>query len=405
MKRISNYLLLGLLTVPICTQANWTFDWNGYGTIGVTQFKNYDAINADSRLPYGDFYSSTSEKPDTKFSLQGSAHFSENISASMQLISHAKYDYEPEVEWAYLRLQPTENLTLRAGRIRRHAYLQSDNYDIGYSYVWVRPPTTAYLSIGPIYRALEAVDLYYQGSNSQFDYSAQLYVGQADDSAEMFGVKSDYEEHRASGLTLAFEAEGTELQLSHHRSNFDLEYPEADEVRTALLALGFADIADNYDFTDRDARVYGLGFSKKFNTWDLAAEFVHSDFDEAQIPTFDGWYFTATKHIDNLSLYAGYGFQSTEVSRKLENDIRAEAESALATGTLQGLFTSSALQAIEEAIRTEINRQLIERSSVQVGLRYDFKEFAAFKLEYENLKDRLNNKSGSLYSVSLDFVF
>ena len=405
MEKYARLVALISLLSPTAAQCDWRMDWNGFGTVAVSQFKKFDEINGSSRLPYGDFSTSTSEKTDTKFALQGSAHLNDSLSASVQVISRAKHDYELDLEWAYLRYQLTSELTLRAGRIKRHGYLHSDNYDISYSYVWVRPPTSAYLTIGPIYQAIEAVDLYYQNSAKNFDYSAQIYVGKAKDSAEMFGVTSDYEEHLATGITFLFETESSEFHLSHHRSNFDLEYPQAAEVKETLTALGYAKIADNYDFNDRDAIVNGLGVSTTHGNWDFTAEYVHSDFDEAQIPTLKGWYASVSKHVGKLSLYGGYGVQSTEVSQKLENDIQAEALSAANAGGFAGLITSAALNTIADAIKVETERQHIDRRSIQVGMRYEILPSANIKLEYEKLKNRLNNAEGSLYTVSLDFIF
>lgn len=405
MEKYARLIALISLMSPVAAQCDWTMDWNGFGTLAVSQFKNFDEINGDSRLPYGEFTTSTSEKTDTKFALQGSAHLNDSLSASVQIISRAKHDYELDLEWAYLRYQLTNALTLRAGRIKRHGYLYSDNYDIAYSYVWVRPPTSAYLSIGPIYQPLEAVDLYYQNSTKNFDYSAQIYVGKAKDSAEMFGVTSDYEEHLATGITFLFETESSEFHLSHHRSNFDLEYPQVAEVKDTLIALGYPKIADNYDFNNRDAIFNGLGVSTTRGSWDFTAEYVHSDFDEAQIPTLEGWYTSVSKHVGKLTLYGGYGYQSTDVSQKLEKDIQAEALSAANAGSFSGQVTSAALITIADAVKLESERQHIDRSSIQVGMRYEILPSANIKLEYEKLKNRLSNAEGSLYTLSFDFIF
>lgn len=134
----------------------------------------------------------------------------------------------------------------------------------------------------------------------------------------MFGAAADYEEHLATGITFLFEAEASELHLSHHPSNFDLDYPQAAEVKDALIALGYPKIGDNYDFNDRDAIVNGRDVSTTRGSWDFTAEYVHSDFDEAQTPTLEGWYARVSKHVGKLTLYGGYGYQSTDLSQKLE---------------------------------------------------------------------------------------
>lgn len=397
-------LALAIASLPFSAQSDITFDWHGYGTIGVSQFNGQEEINGDSRLPYGNFKSYTSEKPDSKLALQGSVQFSPRFSSTAQILARGTEDYELDLEWAYLRYQLTDSLTLRAGRLRRHSYLQSDNYDVAYSYQWVRPPTTAYLTIGPIYEAFESIDLYYQGSADTFDYSAQIYAGATDGTADMFGTESDYEEHLATGVTFLFETDTSQLHLSHHRSNFDLDYPGAEDVVNVLTALGYPDIGANYNFNDLDASVYGFGLRKEFGSWGLSTEYVLSDFGEAQIPTLTGWYATLNKNIGRVGWYAGYGVQSTKVSDNLQADIDAAAQAEAGNG-VQGQITAAALGIVADNLNQESDRQRIERSSIHFGMRYDFHQSAALKLEYEKLKNLLTNQSGSIYSLSLDFTF
>lgn len=405
MNLFSRLLAIAALGLPATAHAAPTIDWNGYGSFLWSRLDDLAAVNGDTDLPYGEFGDLSNTSNESRLALQGELQLNDRLSGVVQLVSRAENDHNVDLEWAYLRWQVNADLTLRAGKLRRNASLHTDSYDIGYSYTGVRPPTSVYFSISPIYEGLNAVDLYYQSALGQYDFSAQLYAGSGEGNAEMLGVRTDYEERLAAGLTLALERDGTTLQFSHLRSDLDIQHPDLDAAYQGLIQMGFDDIARHYDFSDIDSRIFALGASKRLDSWELSAELAHSDFRDTLIPSIKGWNLTATKHFERMSLYAGYGEQSSDVSTRAADDI----ETLLSGITLPpGAPLPPIVQqlyAMINAVREQADRGRINRYIARVGGRYELDQQTAMKLEVEHIQNQASGKTGMLYSVSVDFVF
>ena len=61
---------------------------------------------------------------------------------AVQAIS--RYDqhrtFRPQVAWAFVKYEPTPNLSLRAGRLGTEFFMMADSRWVGYSFLTVRPP-------------------------------------------------------------------------------------------------------------------------------------------------------------------------------------------------------------------------------------------------------------------------
>ena len=62
----------------------------------------------------------------------------------VQIVGNAWDQWDPNIQWAYLAYDVTDQFSVRAGRMRLPFYLYSESLDVGYSYPWVRPPMTLY---------------------------------------------------------------------------------------------------------------------------------------------------------------------------------------------------------------------------------------------------------------------
>ena len=81
------------------------------------------------------------------FALQGTFDVTQKSQIVMQLVGRGEDDWEPQVEWAYLSHRPTNNLQIRAGKMRIPFFMYSDSLEVGYAQPWARPPQSVY---GPI---------------------------------------------------------------------------------------------------------------------------------------------------------------------------------------------------------------------------------------------------------------
>jgi hypothetical protein len=149
------YYLISILGIFACT-ANAEaagsgppmFTFGGFGSLGVSHSSmSLGDYTLDSSVPKGSALSDDwSTTNDTRIAGHVAAQFTPKISAMLQIVSeyHAPNTYQPEVEWANVKYAFTPDAYVRVGRIAVPTFLNSDNRDVGYSYVWIHPPLELY---------------------------------------------------------------------------------------------------------------------------------------------------------------------------------------------------------------------------------------------------------------------
>lgn len=81
--------------------------------------------------------------PETRIGGQMSVSFTDDFSFVLQTVARAGRK-NLSLEWAYLSYEATPDITVQVGRKRIPIFYYSDFQDIGYAYVWARPPGELY---------------------------------------------------------------------------------------------------------------------------------------------------------------------------------------------------------------------------------------------------------------------
>jgi|GEM_PF-4891923 len=405
-------LSIAVLTIilPLSVSAEITFDWNGYGTLGVNKMDGQTKIDRDYFTPYG-FQSELNAKQDSKIAIQGIANINDRLDFATQIIAKGKKDFEPQIEWAYAKVHLTDELQFMAGRQRRSSHLNSENFDIGYSYQFVRPPQTAYIAIGSIFDAIESLNLFYQGSTDLFDYSAQTYIGTAEGEVDIFGTDTHYKEHQNAGLTLTLETFDSQLRGGYHVSDFDIDkLPGGSEkILDAFVALGLPQYAEKYALTHEKVVVSTLGISTNFSLsedgtpWRVSGEVASLQFEDSLLPDYLGSFAMLEKGFGDFTVHGIVGQQTSTPNEILANSVEATAGAAVASGTLAGMQQAAGLQELGATFAKLAHK----RSVIALGLRYEASHNVAIKFEHEYIKNHSSTEGGDgrLYSASIDFVF
>jgi hypothetical protein len=153
MRPIARQVAIGLLaTLPVLAQEpNQNLQFSAFGTLGVARTTtNAVGYRRDDSQPMGVF-----EKPswavDTRFGAQLSAKFTEDLLGTFQVVSKYRYDgtFKPEINWACLNWKPGLELEIQAGILSVDILPNRDLSDIGYTYLWVRPPREVFGNFNP----------------------------------------------------------------------------------------------------------------------------------------------------------------------------------------------------------------------------------------------------------------
>lgn len=139
----------------------------------------------------------------SKAGVQLTYQLNDKADATIQMVARSDDEqgtdtWELNAEWAYLGYQLTDDLKLRAGRMRIPFYMYSESLDIGYSYPWARPPLSVYRS--PL-TAYDGVDLTYNFATGAVKHTTQFWTGSyADTSNGPAGIPDDLELKDQYGL-------------------------------------------------------------------------------------------------------------------------------------------------------------------------------------------------------------
>lgn len=144
--------LLGIFTCLTNAQAAETdqpkFTFGGFGSLGVSHSSmRLGDYTLDSTMPKGAGLSDDwSTGNDSRIAGHLAAKFTPKVSAVLQVVSeyHTPNTYQPEIEWANVKYAFTPDAYIRVGRIAVPTFLDSNNRDVGYSYVWIHPPVELY---------------------------------------------------------------------------------------------------------------------------------------------------------------------------------------------------------------------------------------------------------------------
>ncbi|CCQ10930.1 FIG01060050: hypothetical protein [Pseudoalteromonas luteoviolacea B = ATCC 29581] len=270
-------------------------------------------------------------KPESLIGLQVSAVLGEGLSVTGQVVARGANDYNAEFEWAYISYELNENWTVQAGKKRLPLFYYSDFYDVGYAYVWMRPPADNYT--WQIFN-YEGINFLYNGSIGDWSMTANLYAGKEDDPNNKllsdFFFQSPTREiwEDILGGVATFSKDWLEVRVTH------MQYTNKRFVG------GVASIWDGKD--SRDGKFYGLAANADFGDWFVLSEFNRLDLDG---------------NLDTYMVSAGYRI---------------------------GEFTPYVM--ISD-FKQDGTGDVEKHNTKAIGLRWDFHSSAAFKVQFDKVQD------------------
>jgi hypothetical protein len=149
--RFSLVALAVAATLP-STASAVDFSYSGFSTAAYAQTDTDKANVGYVGQPDG-INSDGSFETDSKIGVQMTATLNDYVSTTVQGVAYADLsgDWEPRLDWAYVRVRALQSLSFRAGYLRAPTFMYSDSVFVGYSNVWVRPPLEVY-NLSPVYQ-------------------------------------------------------------------------------------------------------------------------------------------------------------------------------------------------------------------------------------------------------------
>lgn len=286
-------------------------------------------------------------EPESLFGLQVKADLSDGLSATAQIVARGAENFDAKFEWAYLSYELNESWTVQAGKKRLPLFYYSDFYDVGYAYVWMRPPADNYT--WQIFN-YNGINLLYTGEIGDWSMTANIYGGREDDEenkllSEFFFLEPTREIWKdIFGGVINVSNDWLEIRATHMMYTNE-RYNAAGEKVTW----------DGKDY--RDGKFYGLAMNADFGNLFILSELNRLDLDG----NLDTWMLSMGYRFDNIIPYISYA------------DFSQEGEDGE------------------------------DHNTTSFGVRWDFHSSAAFKVQYDIVKDNSFSLAVAGDSKSLTF--
>jgi hypothetical protein len=380
------------------------FSYNGFSTAAYSQTDTDDAEVGYSGQPNG-IDSDGSFESDSKLGVQVTAKFNDSLSATVQGVAYTDLtgDWEPRLDWAYLRLQATPSVAVRAGYLRAPTFMYSDSVFIGYANVWVRPPLEVY-NMSPVYQ-MRGVDVTWRGSVGPVQVSVNPYFGDS----EVDLPNDTLEVPSWLGVATTFEYSSWLARLGYSEIELGSTTGQLVPLIDSMRAVGefcapCAAEADRLDLDGPTIETTSLGVQYDDGTNFAAAELARGiSGGNYLVPNREGAYITYGRRFGGFMPYATY------------------AQSQVDNPDMSAIPMDGQFAAFAFAVNATLAGGYSDQQSYSAGLRYDLPAFsvlsgALVKLQFDHIDAKggngmLNNVQPgfdhkvNMITASFDFIF
>ncbi|MDP1538036.1 MAG: porin [Burkholderiales bacterium] len=374
----------------------------GFGTVGLTHNNTGGAEFIRDILQPRGVANGWSGNVDTRIGLQINARATAEIEGVAQVVSAYNHagSYDPELAWAFISYAPGPDLKARAGRLGWDVFMLSDTRNVGYSYLWVRPPVDYF---GPL--QISHID----GADAVFNHtlggglaSAKLYGGRARQQVPS-PPGADYEltGTRVLGTNLNYRKGDWLFRADYTVVRLNNEVPDFVPLLAALRSTGSpaaASLATDLALADKTVEIVSAGAVYEHGPWQSQLMFNRHTSNSLAYPQKDSGYFL-------LGYRRGQWTPFVTLAA-------TRSQAAPQRGT--GLPTPNPL---DGAVSTVLAGTQSRQHTLSLGVRYDFMRNAALKVQLDRIRVQDNaaflwrnpqpgwNGRATVFSLALDFVF
>lgn len=386
-KRLFRLLTVGCASAQFAGAPAWAepeqaFSLQGFGTLGMARTTSNDLeFVRDLSQPSG-IKKDWDGRVDSVLGLQAGWHVNPQLEVAVQSTVRYRYDktYNPEVAWAYLKYDPTPNLTLRAGRLGTEFFMMADSRWVGYSFLTARPPGDYfwYLPFYSIHGADAAYTLPFGENLLRF----KAFYGNSNGKIPLADRQWDIKGSPMVGGFLEYQFASWQIRASYANITFKHDLP--------IAGLVPASSAEYLKTQDKRTDYYSLGVVYDQGPWQVQLMLNRIEQGNQALEDSAGGYLLAGYRIAEVTPYLGYSW------------VRSARHGS------PDPYTSHVLADSHSDQKTSI-----------VGMRWDVARNIALKAQWDNVRgdatsifpyrnDPANGRwSGKMdiYTLTLDFVF
>jgi len=382
----------------------------GFGTLGASGMDN-DSLKfrRDIKQERG-VNSGWGIDTDSRLGLQVDADFDNAWHATMQWVArNYTGDFvEQNLDWAFLRWRPRDDLDIRAGRMGFDVFMLSEYRDVGYAYPWIRPPHEFYAGL-PVYH-FDGMDIAQKFAVGEGQLTVKVFGGYSFNQVPIGLSDQADQSYTLAGVKLAYEQGNWNARIGYNYSLNNLELSTLHPLMNALNdpALGAvwpdaSTLAGKMSSKDKAVHFSSIGLAYDDGQWLAQAEgsYIHSELDVYR--SVASGYLSLGRRVGKVTLYTLLGISETLNDR---------------TNVSTPLAPIPALLELRNATDLALNTNGIDEKSVSLGLRWDVTENVDLKAQWSHYW--LGNNGNALWlrpptgavadtvnvwSVGMDFIF
>lgn len=223
--------------------------------------------------------------------------------------------YSLNLDWGLLSYEPIPEVAFRAGRLIAGTWLFSQQINVGYSYLWVRPPTEVYGLLAGFY-ALNGASILTKAEVGTGTLSGELYAGSS--SAKTF--TENYNSNFSSTVTSFRITDAIGADVSYelndalilHASYLQAQVSGSTESKLGVgtpivnsTIPGFAGTVTT-PLDVKFGRFYSVGEKFEYRNFILISEFARRMITGNSFNSASAWYTTLAHRMSSLTPYLTY---------------------------------------------------------------------------------------------------
>jgi hypothetical protein len=391
---------LGLAQANAATLGNDNLSITGFGTLAAAKSDTEDARYGRSNQREGTAGTSTIGL-DSNLGLQATYTISDKLSATTQVLSRKSTgdSFTTELAWAFVKYKITDETSLRVGRVVLPAFLISDYQNVGYANTMMRPPVEMYGQ--NIIENVDGVDINWQHSFGDTNVTAQAVAGVARGKSYVSSTRTEPRFHApAGGFAISAEHGPVTLRFAHVQGKLtSTEVTAINTLTDTLTRVGFAQLADDISIKEGKRMAFtSVGLLVDWNNIVVQSEYgMRRAKDPIYLGESNAWYTMAGYRFGKILPY--YAHSKFDGKGAVISAPATLARIPALNATVKGLFAP------------------VSQSSDLIGVRWDFAQSAALKVQVDRVKPGLRNglltdvtaagvgKKVTVVAAGVDFVF
>ncbi len=391
------------------SQEAQAFTFSGFGTLALTHNSTDQAqFIRDVGQPKGP-HGGTDGGVDSRAGLQANLRLHDQWELVAQAVSSRRFDasFNPELTWAFLKYRASDAVDLRAGRLGFDVYLLADTRNVGYSYLWVRPPVEFFGGI-PI-TSFDGADAVMRTSLGDGFVSFKVFGGQAtgripSSDTSVFDLKG----MPLMGTHVDFHQEIWGFRVVWAQTRFKREFSPA--IDTLLASLGDpalaafspkpASLADELAITDKWLRYLSLGIDAQQGAFTAQLSLSRSRSQSPALPNSYAGYLLASYRLGAWTPYLNVA------AAKTHQEVRDT-----------GLPNVPPFSTLNSGVAYYLNVNQNDQQTLSAGLRWDFHRNLCLKAQVDDIRNKHRtsqlwwhadpqwNGHATVATLALDFIF